>query len=601
MDNRKNTEEIPVLTELVNDWSISDVVISEPRFMCDLEMILLGAFKPLNGFLTLEEYKGVVDNMRMPDGEVFPMPIVLPIDFNLLSKRGSRHSTLSAIDSETDLKENFREDIICNIKDTTNLIVATLTVESIFKPDISYEQKMVLGSNDSNHPYIQFMNKYCADKTIVYIGGTVTISGSGIRRFDFLKYRRSANTVKESFANVKGPIVGFQTRNPMHRAHFELTVDALKRSTEGCEIEEATLLLTPAMGPTQPGDIAPDVRLRCYSAILPYYTKLYGHCGIRDPMMIILPLSMRMAGPREALWHAIIRRNYGCTHFIVGRDHAGPSTVTQEGNPFYGPYEAHEVMEKYSDEIGITPILARMLVYVGEENGGYVPSDEIPVGIEPLTISGSQFRSMITKNETIPEWFGFPEVVDELKADMRDTKNTGLVLYFTGLPSSGKSTLSLAVDASFRENPGERRKTTLLDADIIRTHLSKGLGFSKEDRSLNVRRIGYLASEIAKHRGICLVANIAPYEEDRKYNRDLIESQGGKYIEIHVDTDLKLCESRDVKGLYEKARSGIIKQFTGVDDPYEVPEKPEIRVRTDCSLEESLSVILDYLKNNELM
>jgi len=592
---------LPVMTELIQRYKIEDYVVFEERVLCDLELLLQGAFDPLTGFMTLEEYNSVCHKMELPDGSVFPIPVVLPIPAEALecrNKRLSAISTISSIDEGEEMPDIGDKVHTMTIRDKTNAILAQLEISSIFVPDLKMEQATSLGTTDENHPYVKYLNTTYGDKNIVYVGGQIKPSGGGIRHFDFLQYRKPAKEVRELLAKRSGPIVGFQTRNPMHRAHFELTCDALRRARAEGE-GEATLLLTPAMGPTQPGDIDADVRMRCYSAILPYYEKIYGCEGVRAPMMVILPLAMRMAGPREAVWHAIIRKNYGCTHFIVGRDHAGPSAKSVTGEPFYGPYDAHAMMDKYASRIGIEPVLARMLQYVGEENGGYVAPDKVPAGVEPQFISGTEFRRMIRAKEPVPEWFGFPEVVSELMANEKTNKELGLVIYLTGLPSSGKSTLSLAVDAALREKQGERRRTTILDADVIRTHLSKGLGFSKEDRSMNVRRIGYTASEIAKHGGICIVANIAPYKEDREYNRQLIESKGGAYIEIHVDTDVELCETRDVKGLYAKARSGVIKSFTGVSDPYETPVDPEVKVPTNCDLSESLQHILDFLTEKE--
>jgi len=590
------------LTELLSFYNVEDLVIDDERLLCDLDMLLQGAFEPLHGFMTLREYLGVVNDMMLPGDNVFPIPIVMPVYLSQLTNIGKRLSTIShisSIDGDEELPDGAPVKRQCTIRDKTQAILATMEVKSIFRPNLDDEMMQVLGTTDANHPYVSYLNRVHKTQDVVYIGGPVTKHGEGVRHFDFLKYRQTAKDVRESFKDAVGPVVGFQTRNPMHRAHFELTCDALRRAKEETGQDEATLLLTPAMGPTQPGDISSDVRLRCYSAILPYYKKIYGHEGIKEPNMVILPLAMRMAGPREALWHAIIRRNYGCTHFIVGRDHAGPSSKNANGEAFYGPYDAHELMIKYEDKLGIKPILARMITYVGEENGGYLPIDKIPPGVEAMNISGTEFRKMVENKEAVPEWFGFKEAVAELRAHYRKGKELGLVLYFTGLPCSGKSTVANAVDAALRERIGETRKVTILDADIIRTHLSKGLGFSREDRSMNVRRIGFVASEVAKHGGICLVANIAPFKEDREVNRRLIESSGGVYIEVHVDTDVDLCESRDVKGLYAKARAGQIKDFTGVNDPYEVPENPEIRVPTNCALSESLDRIMKYLEELE--
>lgn len=351
--------------------------------------------------------------------------------------------------------------------------------------------------------------------------------------------------------------------------------------------KDAHLMITPAVGPTQPGDVDYRVRVRCYEKILGHYAE--------EPFLVLLPIAMRMAGPREAVWHAILRRNFGCTHFIVGRDHAGPSVRRSDGSTFFGPYDAHKLLEEFAPELGITPVFGRNMVYCGDELG-YLQESEVPKSIQTQSISGTKFREMLIKRDPIPPWFCFADVVEELHAAYLPLHQRGLCVYFTGLPCAGKSTLACALEAVLLEARSESRKVTVLDADIIRTHLSKGLGFSKEDRSLNVRRIGYVASEIVKHGGICLVANIAPYKEDRDYNRRMIEAVGGNYVEIFVSTPLEICEQRDIKELYKKARIGIIKQFTGISDPYEAPEEPDLMVNSSEDAVGKVMVVHSFLR-----
>lgn len=408
-----------------------------------------------------------------------------------------------------------------------------------------------------------------------------------IQHFDFLEYRLSAQQCREYIQkNNWKTVVGFQTRNPMHRSHFELTKQALAEAGE-----DAKLLLTPAIGPTQPGDVEYHIRVRCYKKLLDEY-------GENKVKLVLLPLAMRMAGPREAVFHAIIRKNFGCTHFIVGRDHAGPSMKTSNGNPFYTPYQAHNVVKSVQDKLGIKPIFGKNMVYIETDGGKYVQADQVPPNTPVKDISGTELRRMLQTREEIPQWYSFPEVVKELHKFYLPQNQRGFCMYFTGLPCAGKSTLATAIESKLRENESETRNITVLDADIIRTHLSKGLGFSREDRSLNIRRIGYVASEITKHGGICLVANIAPYEEDRQYNRKLIESTGGGYIETHVSTPLSVCESRDVKDLYKKARQGVIKQFTGISDPYEIPENPHIVIDSTDNIDEKVQRAIDCLRSD---
>ncbi|MDP7072688.1 MAG: adenylyl-sulfate kinase, partial [Candidatus Marinimicrobia bacterium] len=324
-------------------------------------------------------------------------------------------------------------------------------------------------------------------------------------------------------------------------------------------------------------------RVRCYKAAMPRFPE-------NSAMLSLLPLAMRMAGPREALWHALIRKNYGCTHFIVGRDHASPGTG-EDGKPFYGPYDAQDLLKKHEKEIGIEMVTFKMMVYAADKKK-YLPADEIPEWSESKSISGSELRQLLRDGAEIPEWFSYPEVVEELRKTKPKQNKRGFTIFFTGLSGSGKSTLANALMIKLLEDG--RRPVTLLDGDIVRKHLSSELGFSKKDRSINVRRIGFVASEITKNGGIAICAPIAPYASDRRFNRELIEPLGG-YIEVYVNTPLEICEARDAKGLYAKARAGTLKEFTGISDPYEEPENAEIiQSSVDKDPEKIVEVIISY-------
>jgi len=351
--------------------------------------------------------------------------------------------------------------------------------------------------------------------------------------------------------------VAFQTRNPMHRAHLELTHRAAKQVG-------AKLLINPVVGMTKPGDIDHYTRVRCYEYLIERYPD-------HSAMLALLPLAMRMGGPREAVWHAIIRKNHGCTHLIVGRDHAGPGKDSQ-GKPFYGPYDAQELLKKYQDEIGIQMVPFQMMVYV-KEHGGYAPEDELKLGETIMNISGTDLRDRLQKGQEIPEWFTYPEVVKELRKTHPPRNRQGFTVFFTGLSGSGKSTIANALMVKLLEIGG--RPVTMLDGDLVRKHLSSELGFSKEHRDINIRRIGYVASEITKNGGVAICAPIAPYTATRWHVRHMIEPLGG-FFEVYVSTPIEVCEQRDRKGLYAKARAGLIKEFTGISDPYEAPEKPEL-------------------------
>ncbi len=555
---------------------MNNVIILEDRILCDLEMIILGGFAPLNGFLNENDYNSVLENCRLCDGTVWPLPIVLPI-------KEKEHDKL-------------RNDAVITLKDKTGLPIARLIVESRWKPDLFRECEFAYGSSDTNHPYVDIV---LGLKNCWYYGGRIE-KIMDVKHYDFMEYRLSAEKCREMIARYqKSSIgngdgeptrslacVGFQTRNPMHRSHFELTKYALKKCGEN-----AILILMPVVGITQSCDVDYQVRTRCYKKLLPYYDG--------KAELVLIPLSMRMAGPREAVLHAIIRKNYGCTHFIVGRDHAGPSYKKKDGTDFYGPYDAHALVEKYKADIGIEIVLSKMIVYV-ENLEKYLPMDEVREGDKVMNISGTEQRRLLKNGLEIPAWFSFPEIIEELRLEYKMLNKRGLCIYLTGLSGSGKSTIANFLMEKIMENEKER-KITMLDADIVRTNLSKGLGFSRDDRSTNVRRIGYVCSEIVKHGGIAIVANIAPYEDDRKYNRGIIEGAGGTYVECFVDTTLEKCEERDIKGLYALARKGIIKEFTGISDPYEIPVNPEIVIDGEMNLDIIIDKIIDWLNKKELL
>jgi sulfate adenylyltransferase len=538
----------------------------EDRYLCDLDMLLLGGFSPLEGFLSEDDYVSVVEKCRLANGTLWSMPIVLPVSL-------SDHERLKGADNVL-------------LKDKTGLPIAVLEVgASKYKPDLLKECLNVYGTDDTNHPYV----KIVMDLGDCYYYGGRVIKIRDVVHYDFVENRLSAEQSRALIAkNGWKVVVGFQTRNPMHRSHFELTKFALKEAGE-----DAKLLLTPVVGVTQQCDVNYHVRVRCYQKLMPYYKE----CGGAE--LVLLPLSMRMAGPREALWHAQIRKNYGCTHFIVGRDHAGPSYKKKNGQNFYGPYDAHQLLTQYKDELGVEIILSKMIVYI---NGVYKPENEISAEDSKyiMNISGTEQRRLLNDGLEIPEWFSFPEIVEELRCEYKHMNRRGLCLYFTGLSGSGKSTLANCVMQKIMESE-KHRNISILDADIIRTHLSKGLGFSREDRSSNVRRIGYVTSEIVKHNGIAIVANIAPYTSDRAANRELISSDGGNYVEIYVKTSLEVCEKRDVKGLYKLAREGKIKEFTGISDPYEEPESAEIVVDGGDDLSLIVGKIVGWLRSKEFI
>lgn len=527
-----------------------DITLS-PRQLCDVELLLNGGFTPLNGFMTEADYDSVVSNMRLDNGSLWPMPITL------------------------DVSEQFAQD--CSVgdelvlRDLEGVALAILTISDVWSPDKSREAELVFGADDLAHPAVKYLHQTAG---ATYIGGKLT----GLElpsHYDFKSARHTPEELKALFAKLGWKkVVAFQTRNPMHRAHVELTFRASRE-------QSANLVINPVVGMTKPGDIDHYSRVRCYEHVLKHYPK-------DTSMLSLLPLAMRMAGPREALWHALIRKNYGFTHMIVGRDHAGPGKNSQ-GEDFYGPYDAQDLVRQYEDEIGLKIVPFQMMVYV-EERQEYAPVDEVAEQETVLNISGTEFRQRLREGKDIPEWFSYSEVVEELREIYPRRDKQGFTILFTGLSGSGKSTLANALRDKLLQTRG--RRVTLLDGDVVRKHLSSELGFSKEHRDLNVLRIGYVASEITKNGGVAICAPIAPYTQTRDSVRSMIEEEGG-FIEIHVATPIEVCEQRDRKGLYAKARAGEIKGFTGIDDPYEIPVEPELSIdTTDLSVDEATQQIL---------
>jgi len=533
----------------------SDVSIQlTERQLCDLELLLNGGFEPLNGFMDRETYDSVVQDMRLPDGSVWPMPIVLDVNEKTKQKiEGGSKITL------------------CDLE---GVPLALMEISEIWCPDKTIEAEKVFGTQNQEHPGVDYLFNRAGNH---YVGGKV-IQISMPKHYDFTSLRKTPAELKAYFKENKiDKIVGFQTRNPMHRAHVELTTRAAKSIG-------AHLLLHPAVGMTKPGDVDHFTRVKCYQSLLSHYPE-------NSVTLSLLPIAMRMAGPREALWHALIRKNYGCTHFIIGRDHAGPGKDSQ-GNDFYSPYAAQELAKYFSKEIGIEIVTFNEMVYVKEDDN-YQLINEVDPNKTILSLSGTQLRKLLRNGEDIPEWFSYPEVIAELKKVYPPKSKQGFTLFFTGLSGSGKSTLANGVAIKLMEM--QERPVTLLDGDIIRTHLSSELGFSKEHRTVNVRRVGFVANEISKNRGVAICALIAPYEADRRYIRNMID-QNSNYIEIFVSTPIETCETRDIKGLYALARAGKVLEFTGVSDPYEEPKNPEIIIDTSQeSRSEGIDLIINYL------
>ncbi|WP_448383186.1 bifunctional sulfate adenylyltransferase/adenylylsulfate kinase [Desulfosoma sp.] len=525
------------------------------RQMADLELILNGAFSPLRGFMTSADYESVLDRMQLQNGTLWPLPVCLDV-------------------AEADARSLDAGQSVA-LRDAEGFMVAVLHVEDIWPIDKLREARCVYGTTDTAHPGVDTLFHHTGTH---YVGGTV----EGVQlplHFAFKRLRHTPHEMRALFKKLGWRrIVGFQTRNPMHRAQFEMTLRAMDRA-------KANLLLHPVARRATPADIDYYTRIRCYQAVSRYYPP-------NMMLLSLLPLAMRLAGPREALLHAIIRKNYGCTHFIVGRDHASPAP-TPDGRRFYDPEAAVETAMAHQGALGIEIIPFEEMVYVFEEDS-YMPLREVPPGSTVKSLSLEEFHRRLREGKRVPEWFSFPEVIEELQRGYPPRHKQGFTIFCTGLSGAGKSTIARILHARLLEMGG--RPVTLLDGDVVRRNLSNELGFSKEHRDINVRRIGFVASEITKNRGIAICAPIAPYAATRRQIRNLIENYGG-FIEVYVATPLEVCESRDRKGLYAKARAGLIKGFTGIDDPYEPPQAPEVIIdTTELTPDEAAQEVLLYLE-----
>ncbi|MGZ8424430.1 MAG: bifunctional sulfate adenylyltransferase/adenylylsulfate kinase [Candidatus Binatia bacterium] len=521
------------------------------RTLCDLELLAVGGFSPLNRFMGKADYTRVLQEMRLANDTLFPIPITFPI---------------------TDPKTvRLGEEVA--LRNRHNNLLAIMAVEEVFEWDADEEAQLVLGTKDVRHPLVAEMASWGR----VYVSGPLRVLDLP-KYYDFVELRKNPIQVRETLETLgSGNVVAFQTRNPIHRAHEELTKRAAAQIG-------GTLLIHPVVGMTKPGDVDHYTRARAYKTLVERYYDS------SNTLLSVFPLAMRMAGPREALWHAIIRRNYGANHFIVGRDHAGPGKDSSD-RPFYGAYDAQELVQKFESEIGVKMMPFQEIVYLPDEKR-YEEKHRVQTGARVATLSGTQVRdNYLSKGKNLPEWFTRPETAAILSEISRPTHQQGFCLWFTGLSGAGKSTIAEVLAILLRERG---KPVTLLDGDVVRTHLSKGLGFSKEDRDTNILRIGFVAAEIVRHHGVVICAAVSPYRAARNECRGLVGEN--RFIEIFVDTPLEVCEQRDIKGMYAKARRGEIKGFTGIDDPYEEPLNPDIILNTTgCAAEDNSRQIINQL------
>jgi len=536
--------------------SLPDLFLTR-RQLCDIECLLNGAFSPLTGFMNQADYLSVVNSMRLENGILFPLPIVLDVN----------EKTAERIKSS-----NTRE---LALKDEEGNIIAILTVGDIYKPDLKLEADFVFGG-DPEHPAINYLTRQSGE---YYIGGELT----GLQfpaHYDHKDLRLTPEQTRQYFIdNNWRHVTAFQTRNPLHRAHYELTIKA-------CKENDSALLLHPVVGMTKPGDIDHHTRVKCYRAIMGYYQE-----AKVPALLAALPLAMRMCGPREALWHAIIRQNYGASHFILGRDHAGPGK-NSSGKDFYGPYEARDLALKFQNELKIKLTPFDMMLYVPSTNSYATAKTLNDSSIKTESLSGTEVRRRLETGEEIPAWFSFPTVVKILRSVQPPKIRQGYCVFFTGLSGSGKSTIANALLERLMSI--DTRMLTLLDGDHVRQMLSSELGFSSDHRNLNICRIGYVSSLIVKSGGGVIAAPIAPYTKSREFARAAVSQYGG-FIEVYVSAPVDVCEKRDRKGLYAKARSGLLKHFTGIDDPYQPPVNPTVKITPEQSVEQAVEVIVEAL------
>ncbi|MEA2059368.1 MAG: bifunctional sulfate adenylyltransferase/adenylylsulfate kinase [Thermodesulfobacteriota bacterium] len=530
-----------------------DVILNE-RQICDFELLVTGVYTPLEGFMKQVDYEAVLDRMRLESGELWPVPICLDIPENLASAIETGQSVA--------------------LRDPEGFLLGVMHVEDCWQLDIEKEAFSLYGTDDKKHPGVNYLynrsGKY-------YIGGKIEALNFPIHS-DFRQIRRTPREVRSIFSRLGWKrVVGFHSRQPLHRPQFEMTVQAMRKA-------RANLLLLPVAGVTRPGDFDHYTRMRCYRKVAEHYPP--------DSFVLnLLPLAMRMAGPRDALLHLIIGKNFGCTHFVIGHEHASPGK-NSKGEPFYKFNDATRIARKAAEETGVEVVTFEQMVYLPFEDE-YRIAGEIQPGQESIFLSGTDIQRRIRAGKNVPDWATFPEVAQELRKSYPPPSGQGLTVFLTGLSGAGKSTIAKVLYSRFMEMGV--RPVTLLDGDIVRRNLSSELNFSKEHRDINVRRIGFVAAEITKNRGVAICAPIAPYEKTRSEIRAAIEDYGG-FFEVHVSTPIAECEKRDRKGMYAKARAGLLKGFTGVDDPYEAPEKPELRIdTTDLSPDEAAQEILLYI------
>lgn len=531
-----------------------DEIVLNSRQLCDLDMLANGVFSPLAGFMTRTDYDAVVDRMRLASGELFPLPVCLDVPAERAKALASGQMVA--------------------LRDQEGLLLAVLHIADVWQPDREKEARAVYGTTDCVHPGVNHLLRGCGE---YYAGGSMEVVQLPLY-LDSRQLRKSPAEVRELYRKLSWQrVVGFHTRQPIHRLQFEMTIRAMRGA-------RANLLCFPSVGMTDPDDVDHYTRVRCYKRVADRYPP--------DSFLLnLVPMAMRMAGPREALLHLIVAKNFGCSGLIIGPDHASPPNPTN-GPAFYKREAACRLVDAHAGELGMDVIAFQEIVYLPFEDE-FVPIDQVAAGTQYVSMPGSLIRRRMRAGKTIPDWATFPEVLEELERACPPPARQGFTVFLTGLSGAGKSTIAKILYSRFLEIGA--RPVTLLDGDIVRHNLSRELTFSKEHRDINVKRIGFVASEITKNRGIAICAPIAPYAATRADVRRIIEAYGG-FFEVYVATPIAECEKRDRKGMYAKARAGKIKGFTGVDDPYQEPVSPDLKIdTTDMTPDEAAQAILLFL------
>lgn len=534
-------------------FNLPDITLSD-HHLCDLELMATGAFSPLEGFMVQADYESVIDRMRLQDDTLWSMPVCLDISKN-------KANSLEAGQSVA-------------LRDPEGFLLAVMHIDDIWRADKDREAQGVYNSTDMDHPGVRHLMN---DVKEYYVGGKIEVISLPLH-YDFKQLRQTPAEVRKECQKFGWQrMVGYQTSTVIHRHQFEITLEAMRQA-------KANLLLLPIVGVSRTEEFDYYTRVRCYKKVMRHYPP-------DTHILSLLPHFLRMAGPREAILNAIVAKNYGCTHFMVCHDHADPYTDDRK-TCFYDNKSTEALYEQCGEDLGICLSRFEEMVYLSFEDEHQFIS-KVPTGTKIIRLNGVDIRERIRTGRKVPGWASFPEVVDELRKAYPPPSKQGFTVFCTGLSGAGKSTVAKVLFSKMLEI-GER-PVTLLDGDIVRHNLSSELSFSKEHRDINVRRIGFVASEITKNRGIAICAPIAPYERTRSEIRQAIEAHGG-FIEVHVATPLEECEKRDRKGMYAKARAGLIKGYTGIDDPYEEPKTPELYIdTTNISPDEAAQEILLFL------